>query len=93
MLTKTALTHPAFVANVRRAMRLAGVRAIARGERTTWAHVVNRKGVAVALVVLHLSPAIGGPAFEVIDSADRDITDNVRQAFALGTAIKPKTIV
>ena len=82
MITATAARNPEFLAKVRRAMRLAGIRAIARGVKFAAAEVLNRHGQPVALVVLHLAPAVGGPKFEVIDNSDRDITDSVRQALA-----------
>lgn len=80
-LTVTACRHPRFIESVRRAMRRAAVRAIACGLRQPMAEVVNRKGRVVAFVWLHLD-APNGPQFEIIDRADRDITDNVRQGFA-----------
>lgn len=86
MITATAARNPDFLAKVRRAMRLAGIRAIARGVKFAAAEVHNRKGQPVAVVVLHLAPVVGGPKFEVFDNSDRDITNSLRQAFALAAA-------
>lgn len=79
MLTTTAIANPVFLANVRRAMRLAGVRAIATGNRTPCATVTNRAGQVSAFVWLHLDNPKGAQ-FEVIDKHDRDITAAVRAA-------------
>lgn len=85
-LPVTACRHPRFIESVRLAMRKCAIRAIACGLENPMAEVVNRKGEVVAFCWFHKRPADGRPAFEIFDRADRDITDNVRQAFALASA-------
>lgn len=80
MLTSTAIKNPSFLQQVRRAMRMAGIRAIARGCAVTSATVRNRHGAPALEVFFHRQPHTGAPCFEFIDTRDNDITAHVRAA-------------
>lgn len=80
MLNKTAIQNPTFLQQVRRAMRLAGIRAIELGCSVTEAPACNRHGRAALFAVFHAKPAQGPARFEFFDTADRDVTEHVRAA-------------